>query len=134
MADRYVLDAHTLIWYIEDNPRLGVNARIIMDDPGSSLYLPIIALAEGCHIVGRGRTSIASIAALLTDVDADPRIAIVSLNRAILDLSLTLTAITEMHDRLIAATTLYLANADETVALLTCDSNITASGLVPTLW
>lgn len=134
MVARYVLDAHTLIWYIEGNPRLGVNAGIILDDPASSLYLPIIALAEACHIVGRGRTAVPSIAALLADVDADPRIAIVSLDRAILDLSLTLIAITEMHDRLIAATTLYLASPGETATLLTRDSNITISGLVPTLW
>ena len=134
MADKYSLDAHALIWYIENNPRLGPNAGIIMDDPANRFYLPIIALVEACHIVARGRTTIPSVADLLSDVDADSRIILVPLDRAILDVSLTLTTVTEMHDRLIVATTLYLAVSGESVALLTCDGNITASGLVPILW
>jgi hypothetical protein len=48
--------------------------------------------------------------------------------------SFTLTSLIEMHDRLIVATALYLARAGESVALLTCDVNITASGLVPIIW
>src|SRR5438045_2866807 len=99
MANEYVIDAHTLIWYIELNPRLGPNAGRIMADPFSILYLPVIALAEACWTVERGRCGIPSIASLLADVDADPRIRLVPLNRAILDVSLTLTAISEMHDR-----------------------------------
>jgi hypothetical protein len=74
------------------------------------------------------------VAALLADLDADPRIVVVPLDRAILDLSLTLAAISEMHDRQIAATALHLARAGSPVPLLSCDSNITASGLVPIVW
>jgi hypothetical protein len=71
---------------------------------------------------------------LLADVDADPRIVLVPLDRAILDISLTLTPISEMHDRQIAATALHLAGAGPAVPLLTCDANITASGLVSIVW
>ena len=53
---------------------------------------------------------------------------------SILDLSLNLTSIAEMHDRQIVATALQLASASSSVALLTCDRNITASGLVPVVW
>jgi len=42
---------------------------------------------------------------------------------------LILLSITEMHDRLIVATAIVLENQGETVGLLTCDRNITASGL-----
>jgi PIN domain nuclease of toxin-antitoxin system len=134
MANEFVLDAHALIWFLGANPRLGGNARAAMQDPASVLYLPVIALAEACWVVQRGKTAIPSVAALLGDVDADPRIVLVPLDRAILDVSLTLTAINEMHDRLIAATALRLAVAPASVPLLTCDGNIIASGLVRVVW
>lgn len=134
MANEYVADTHALIWFLGGNPRLGPNARAVMQDPASVLYLPVIALAEACWVVDRGRTSIPSVADLLADVDADPRIAVVPLNRAILNRSLTLAAISEMHDRQIAATALELSSAASRVPVLTCDANITASGLVSVVW
>lgn len=134
MANRYVIDAHALIWYVEDNPALGVNAGHVLDNPLSELFLPVIALAEACWAVERGRCRIPTVADLLSDVDADSRITLVSLDRPILALSLTLTAIGEMHDRQIAATALHLASTGDPVILLTRDANISASGLVPVLW
>jgi PIN domain nuclease of toxin-antitoxin system len=134
MANEYALDAHALVWFLEGNPRLGNAARAAMQDPASVLYRPLIALAEACWAVGRGRTSIPSVASLLADVDADPRLVLVPLDRAILDISLTLVPIAEMHDRLIAATALHLARAGAPVPLLTCDRNITRSGVVPIVW
>ena len=32
MANEYVLDAHALVWFLEGNPRLGVNARAVMQN------------------------------------------------------------------------------------------------------
>lgn len=134
MANEFVLDAHALIWFLETNACLGINARAALQDPASVLFLPVIALAEACWAVDRGRTSIPSVASLLADVDADPRIVLIPLDRAILDLSLTLTAISEMHDRQIVATALHIAGASSSVPLLTCDADITSSGLVPVVW
>jgi PIN domain nuclease of toxin-antitoxin system len=135
MAYRHIVDAHALVWSLVDSPKLGANARVVMTNPASALFLPIIALAEACWLVEKGKApTIPSVAALLEAVDADQRVIIVPLDRAILDLSHTLIAITEMHDRLIVATTLWLAGSGEAVALLTCDGSITASGLVPTIW
>ena len=99
------------------------------------LYLPVIALAEACWAVERGKTSIPSVAALLADVDADPRIVLIPLDRAILDLSLRLTPISEMHDRQIAATALHLTRPPSaSVPVVTIDPDITSSGLVPVIW
>jgi hypothetical protein len=105
-----------------------------MQDPTSVLYLPVIALAEACWVVEHGRTAIPAVTNLLADVDADGRVVLVPLDRSILDLSLTLLALNEMHDRLIVATALRLAHGGSSVPLLTCDVNITASGLVPIVW
>lgn len=134
MANEYVVDAHALVWFLEGNPRLSTNARAALQDPASVLYLPVIALAEACWIVERGKCAIPSITNLLADVDADPRIVLVPLDRAILDLSLTLASLNEMHDRQIVATVLHLAAKGISAHLITCDRNITSSSLVPIVW
>jgi PIN domain nuclease of toxin-antitoxin system len=135
MANEYAVDAHALIWFIGSNPRLGKSARAVMQDPSSVLYLPIIALAEACWAVERGKTSIPSVAAPLADVDADPRIVLIPLDRAILEVSVRLTQISEMHDRQTAATALHLARPPSvSVPVVTVDRDITSSGLVPVIW
>jgi len=134
MSISYVVDAHPLIWHLEANSRLGVNAHAVLADPQSKLFLPIIALAEACWIVEHGRCRIPSVAHLLGHVDADSRIVLLPLDRSTLDRSLTLTTIGEMHDRQIVATAVQLASGGAQVALLTRDDNIRRSGLVTTIW
>ncbi len=53
------------------------------------------------------------------------------LDKDVIETTMSLSAINEMHDRQITATALVLASKGDEVQLLTCDSNITASGLVP---
>ena len=76
MAHKYVLDTHAVVWHLEGNPRLGPNAKKVIDDPLSSLVLPIIALAEAAYIVEHGRTAIPQVPDLLRSVFADLRISI----------------------------------------------------------
>jgi PIN domain nuclease of toxin-antitoxin system len=134
MTNRYVVDAHALIWYLEGNSRLGAAARSALADPQNELFLPIIALAEACWIVEHGRARIPSVTHLLADIDADPRITLMPLDRVTLEVSLTLTGIGEMHDRQIIAAALSLAGTGQGVALLTRDESIRDSGLVPVTW
>jgi PIN domain nuclease of toxin-antitoxin system len=134
MAGSYVVDTHALVWYIENNPRLGADVRRAMSDPGSTLFLLAIAPAEACWIVEHGRCNIPSAADLLADVDGDPRVVLIPLERETIDLSLTLTGIPEMHDRLIVATALQLITLSQAVALLTRDNQLRQSGLVPVVW
>jgi len=98
------------------------------------LVLPVIALAEAVFIVGKGRTSIPSVSDLLNDVLNDPRIEIYPLTVEILQESLTLTAIPEMHDRLIVATGIYLQSLGETVKVITKDNDIILASLLPVVW
>lgn len=134
MAHSYVLDTHAVVWYLEANPRLGAGARAALDDPSSKLYLPIVALAEACWIVEHGRTRIPSVPDLLADIDADERIVLCPLDRPILDGSLNLTSIPEMHDRLIVATALALSRTTPDLALVSRDVSITAGAPVPVIW
>ena len=134
MTTRYVVDTHTLIWFLEENPRLGSQAKTLLQDPESALVIPIIVLAEACWMIEHGKTSIPSSRPFLDAVAADPRVRVIPLDQAVLDKTLSLTAVTKMHDRQIVATALLLVDRGETVALLTRDANIRDSGLIPVLW
>ena len=133
MATKYLIDTHTLLWYIADDPALSANAGAILDDPSSEFVLPATVLAEACWIIQRGRVAL-SLAALFTAIDTDPRIILYPLDRTVIERSNGLAAISEMHDRQIAATALVLQDQGETITLLTKDQNITTSGAVSVLW
>ena len=134
MTTRYVVDTHTLIWFLEENPRLGSQAKTLLQNPESALAIPIIVLAEACWMIEHGKTSIPSSRSFLDAVAADPRVCVIPLDQAVLNKTLSLTAVTGMHDRQIVATALLLVDRGETVALLTRDANIRDSGLIPVLW
>ncbi|MCW3053020.1 MAG: PilT protein domain protein [Chthonomonadales bacterium] len=133
MAIQYIIDTHTLLWYVADDRALGKNAGTVLDDPTSELILPAIVFAEACFIVERGKVSL-SLPTLIAAIDSDERITFVSLDRTIIERTITLTTVGEMHDRQIVATALTLQDAGENVVVLTKDSNITASGVVAVLW
>jgi hypothetical protein len=98
------------------------------------LFYLRIALAEAAWIVERGKTSIPSVNALFNVINSDSRITVYPLDRTIIDRTLSLLTLQEMHDRQIVATAMILQDRGETVALLTCDRNITASGLISIIW
>ncbi len=134
MAHKYVLDTHALVWHLEGNPRLGTQARKVIDDPLSSMVLPIIALAEAAYIVEHGRTAIPRVSDLLRSVSADLRISIHPMTWEVFQESLNATVLPEMHDRLIVGSALYLQSLGDSVSLLTKDASIIAARLVTTLW
>jgi PIN domain nuclease of toxin-antitoxin system len=131
---QYVIDTHALIWFFEDNPRLSLKVKAVLSDPDSQLILPATALAETVWIVDRGKTTIPSATELLTAILGDPRIRIYPLDAEIVEQTIALFAINEMHDRQIVATGLVIQAQGQTVALLTCDRNITAAQVIPILW
>lgn len=134
MATKYILDTHALIWHLEGNSLLGAAAKRIIGDPNSDLVLPVIALAEAMFIVEKGRSAIPKVQDLISDVTNDKRIDIYPLTAGILEESSSLTVIPEIHDRLILATGFYLQNLGEVVEIVTKDSEITASSVLPICW
>lgn len=132
MATKHVLDAHAIIWFLENHPALGIAAKDVLSDPASDLVLPVIALAEAVFVVDKGRTSLPNSDALLRDVAADARIEIASLTKEVLEISRAVSpAISELHDRLIVAHALFLQQAGHQVTLLTKDQSIVQAGVVP---
>ena len=134
MTTKYVVDTHALVWFLEENSRLGSNAKTVLEDPSSTLMIPIIVLAEVCWMIEHGKTSISTIHAFLDAIDSDPRVSVIPLDRAVLNKTSSLTSVTEMHDRQIVATALLLVDQGEAVSLLTRDGNIRDSGLVTVIW
>jgi PIN domain nuclease of toxin-antitoxin system len=131
---QYILDTHSLIWYLEGNPRLGAKAKEIISHPTSKMIFPAIALAESLWIISRSKTSIPSPMVLLQVLKADPRLSVYPLDLDILECTIGLTEINEMHDRQIVATALVIERKGEPVALITCDRNITDSKLLEIIW
>ena len=134
MANKFVLDTHAVVWHLEGNPHLGPNAKKVIEDPLSSLVLPIIALAEAAYIVEHGRTAIPKVSDLLRSIFADHRISIWPVTWEVFQESLNATALAEMHDRLIVGTALYLQSLGDTISLLTKDASIVDARLVTTIW
>ena len=134
MATKYLLDTHALIWHLEGNSLLGNAAKTVIDSPDSEMVLPVIALAEAMFVVEKGRSAIPSVEDLVNDVMNDSRIEIYPLTAGILNESIGLTAIPEIHDRLIVATGVYLQTLGETVEILTKDNEIIVSSLLPVRW
>ena len=95
MTIRYVVDTHALVWFLEENPRLGARAKTILQNPESALVIPIIVLAEACWMIEHSKTSIPGSGPFLDAVDADPRVRVLPLDLTVLNKSSSLTSVTE---------------------------------------
>jgi PIN domain nuclease of toxin-antitoxin system len=132
----HVIDTHALIWFLQNDPRLGAHATAIMSDPSATFVLPAIVLAEACRIVENGKTFIPSPQAILNAVAADARFTVAPLDISIIARTHEpdLRRVTEMHDHQIVATAVRLIERGEDISLVTRDENIAQSKLVPIIW
>ena len=119
----YVADTHALLWYLGGSPLLGVAARTAFDEAAngtSQVSVPAIALAELVQRKRIGQSHRLRSAAGFRLTSLSPEVAL---------RTRFLTALPDIHDRLI------VAEALETGAtLITRDQLIATSGLAPTVW
>lgn len=136
MANKYILDTHALVWYLEGNPKLGQQAKITMGAADSLMVLPLIAVAEAAFLIERGRIGIPSVPDLFKDIFEDKRIEIFPLTWDVFERSLTDEGlrIPELHDRFIVSTGLHLQDLGDTVEIITMDHAITNAGVLPVIW
>jgi len=129
-----VTDTHGLIWYLEDSPRLGSDARAVFDacDRGESvIYVPTICLVEIIYLQEKGRIP----ADLKAELDAALEAGTTGLILAPLTAQVA-NAVAEvprsdvlaMPDRIIAATALNLG-----LSLISRDRAIRLSA-IRTVW
>ncbi|MDQ3705685.1 MAG: type II toxin-antitoxin system VapC family toxin [Chloroflexota bacterium] len=129
-----VTDTHGLVWYLEDDPRLGSAARAAFEacDRGEiAIYVPTICLVEIVYLQEKGRIAptlkslfdavLQSGATRLVPTNLTVEI-VDSLNRV------SRTDIPDMPDRIIVATALHLG-----LRLISRDSKIQVTS-VQTIW
>ncbi len=127
----YVVDTHTLLWYLTGDASLGRRAAAVLDEPTASLIIPTIVLAEARYLSRKGRTNI-TFEEVLTTIERDERCLIYPLDLAIVkQLPLHL----DLHDAFIVGTALVYRNVlHEEVTILTKDEAIVQAELVQIVW
>ena len=127
----YVIDTHTLVWYLSDWQKLGREAQEIFEkiEKGNAIALiPAIVLAEIVFLAQKKRIR-STLENTLSRIESSDNFKIIFMDLAIIKKLVELQKIPEMHDRIIVATSL-VSNA----VLVTKDEQITKSGIVKTLW
>lgn len=127
----YVVDTHSLVWFLEANKRLGKRARSILLKADTEIVIPAIVLAESKFLFAKKRISI--------DLDMIYRRVITARNCTVYPLDEAVIAkmptTLEIHDAMIIATGLVIQEALGTkVAVITRDKAIVDAGLIDTLW
>jgi PIN domain nuclease of toxin-antitoxin system len=130
----YILDAHTLLWYLTADKKLSKRIRDTLDATNDDLLIPAIALAETGRIIISHSDGQHKFDELLKAIDQDPRFRIIAIDRQIVETALRLQPLLELHDSLIVATAIVLNTRGINAILLTRDEEITNSKLTPTLW
>ena len=127
----YVVDTHALVWHLTDDPRLGEEARDILNmaDRGEAVILvPSIVLAECFYLLekhGQGDMFLK----VLDAIEQHPCYDICSLNAEVLRMMPRITCLSGLHDRIIVATAKIRG-----AVLITKDEEIGKCGCVPTAW
>lgn len=129
-----VTDTHALIWYLENDPRLGADASQVYDecDRGQAVvYVPTMCLVEIVFLQEKGRIP----AHLKTTFESKLKsgtsgLVVADMTTGVVDAmaSIPRTEVPEMPDRIIAATALHLG-----LPLMSRDHKIRSSS-VTTIW
>jgi PIN domain nuclease of toxin-antitoxin system len=124
----FVLDTHTLVWFLADDRRLSNRVIAILEDEETRLVIPTIVLAEVKHLSYRGRFP-QTLEDVLAVINANGRCTIYPA-----DLQVVQNAPVglDIHDSLIVGTA--LVQAVPVDGILTKDRSITASSTVPAVW
>ena len=129
-----VVDTHTLIWYVLNDPRLspaGKTAMLNTAAAGDSVFVPSISLVEIVYLIEKGRfpqALLQRIVAILSDPLRELKPVSLDENIAQTLQQIPRHIVPDMPDRIIAATALHL-----NLPLVTVDHQIQASG-IQTIW
>jgi PIN domain nuclease of toxin-antitoxin system len=133
MQTIFVADTHTVLWYLTADARLGSNAGAVIESPANQIVIPAIVIAESLYVIEHGKSS-ATTDQFWDFVLLSTNVSLYPLDLVVLKKTEALSAILEMHDRQIVATALVLQQSDVEAVVVTKDKNISASGLVKTIW
>ena len=130
----YVSDTHGIIWYLEDSPRLGREARKAFsacDQGDGFIYVPTICLVEIVYLQEKGRIAPelkARLDAELSSSESGLLLADLTFEIASMVSQVPRRQVPDMPDRIIAATALHMG-----LPLISRDRKIRLSA-VKTIW
>ena len=55
---RFLLDTHTFIWWVADDPQLSLSAKTIISNPDNEIYFSVVSAWEIIIKVGTGKFSL----------------------------------------------------------------------------
>jgi PIN domain nuclease of toxin-antitoxin system len=130
-----VVDTHTLIWYLNNSPRLSMNAASALaatEQAGDKIYVPAITVIELRYLVEKRTISESDYQTILKEIK-DPTTALVcaplDLDTAAALSQISCSTVPDMPDRIIAATALAL-----NLPLITRDTKISRLSNVSIVW
>lgn len=124
----YTADAHSWVFYLTGKLSEKANEIFTSVENGEDvMFVSVIALAECLYLYEKGKISL-NVKDLLNRFEISSNFIPVSFNFEVLKLLSTIK-ISEIHDRIIVATTKLLNSK-----LITKDEEIRKSGLVETVW
>lgn len=129
-----VVDTHTIVWYLSNDPRLSATAAAALDRAtaeGELIYVPSVCLVELTYLIEKRRLPPAARERLVNALD-DPATPcqLAPLDRAVADALelVSRTEVPDLPDRIVSATAVSLR-----VPLVSRDGRIRASQ-VETIW
>jgi PIN domain nuclease of toxin-antitoxin system len=112
----YIIDTHTIVWFLEGQKKVGPQALKILRDPQQRLVIPSIVLGEIKYLAARGRIKV-TIDKVVETIENDPRCVIYPLDFHVIQ---AMPVISDIHDGIICGTALLYQNVlGETVKILT---------------
>lgn len=128
---RYVTDTHALVWYLSGASNLSALARSAFEEAAKGvnpILVPAIVIAELVMLAEKRKGSI-DVSKIFNSLSQNPAFHLLALAPETALHIQTLTALPDIHDRLVVAEAI-----ENQASLITRDQTIIASGLAPVTW
>ena len=127
----YIVDTHTLVWFLTGSKQLSKKAESILKRPEVQIIIPTIVLAEMRYLHYKKKIPF-PIEKVKSVIIEDERCIVFPLNEDVVDL---LPTELEIHDGIICATALVLKKIlKEEISIITKDNEIKNFKSVEVLW
>ncbi len=127
----YVTDTMALVWHLEKRRRLGAQARKVLQEADQGLHTIVISgatLMEILYLSERQRISV-DLTTLRSLLARSLSYTVAPVGFEVINATATVDDVSELHDRVIAGTAVWLD-----IPILTNDPDMTASRHVQTIW